>query len=284
MDNEIVYEDNLITTAGKALALNVLAGKRIGFVNSIVVGIGSQAATTADKALEFEAGTADITTVLVDTVNEKIYYKASLSDRDNYLINELGCLANNALSANVASGRQAGILYNFNELATWIDDAGTHTLSPTNSKIDTSSIQYSFNNTTVTGHANMPIDLSLLPADTKFSFAYHSTDVDDLILNLKTDDSNYYTVDSWSISNGYHIATANKSDFVATGSPNWNNITSIEVSAVANTAAVISLDAIRYDSNPTEESSLLSRAVLSTPKQKLAGVTMDVEYVLDLDI
>jgi hypothetical protein len=73
-----------------------------------------------------------------------------------------------------------------------------------------------------------------------------------------------------------------------TGSPTWDNITSVDllVTAKAAGATNVDFDGLRIDTlgiiNP--DNVMISRTVLGTPVTKLGGMEMDVEYSLDVTI
>jgi len=281
-----VYEfQNIITTAGRASILNAIAGKSIGFASSLMAGIGSTAATENDTALEFAVGGNNINAVISDLVNEKIYFKATLPAADNYTIYELGCFSTNYIGAQNASGAGSLILTTFGENTAWIDDVGVSALSSLNNRIGVSSLAYT-GFSSAKGHMTFGQDLSSLPDNATFDLAYYANALSDLIVRFKVDDSNYFQCDTWSVANGYHIEKKTKASFVATGTPSWDTLTSLEIEA-SGTAASLALDALRYTIPVVSEaidSTLLSRVVLDTPQQKLAGISMDVEYMLELNI
>jgi len=283
--NGIVVAKNIITTAGKASILNAVAGKSVGFATSLVAGIGATTATVNDAELEYAVGGNDVNAVIADLVNEKLYFKATLPSTDNYEIRELGCFSTNYTGAQNSFGAGSISLVVFGENTPWMNDTGSFVLASTNNRIGTSSIQYaSFSS--VKGHAVFYQDLSIIPDNSTFDLAYYVNGVSDLILRFKTDDSNYFECATWPVTNGYNIAKIAKSTFTATGTPSWDNLTVLEVEATGS-SATLSLDALRYTVPVVSEainSSLLSRVVLDTPQQKLAGVSMDVEYMLELNI
>jgi|SRR5687767_689382 len=286
VDGELLYIKNIITAEGRLAAINAIAGKRTGFAESIVVGIGSTAATADDKTLEFLVAGSSISTIITDPVNERIYFKSVLPAGDQYKIYELGCYSS-GINAALQTGVSTGVLLNnFNGATTWTDVSGTHTLSAVNSRLDSDSIEYAITASgTVKGYATSAIDLSSLPDSTEFSLAYYVNNLADLIIRFKTDDTNYYSYNGLVVSNGYKIDKFLKSDFSATGSPNWASIVAIEIEATATgSPGTISLDGLRYDIVQAAGSGLVSRAVLSSPMEKLSGITMDIEYVLELDI
>jgi len=285
-DGIIVHKKNVITDIGRITTLNAIAGKIKGFAESIVVGIGNTSASTSDKKLDFLVSGADISTIITDPVNEKLYFKAVLPVVDQYEVHELGCYTSRFNSAAQSGANQGALLNNFNSSTPWISTSGSHTVSGSNSRLDADSIQYILSaSATGTGYVATSLDLINLPADTIFSLAYYVTGISDVILRFKNDDSNYYTYDGVSVTNGYQIAEFLKSDFVSTGSPAWNGITQIELSAIAGgSGGTFSVDGLRYDIPNNNENGLLSRAVLSSPIQKMSGLTMDIEYVLELDL
>lgn len=285
-DGKKISHGNVITNAGRLGILNTLAGKRNGFAESICVGIGNTAATINDEALVFQVSGADMTTSIIDPINEKIYFKAVLPINDQYVVYEIGCFPNNFLASQSIDTTSSSLLINFSNLTRWEDVDGEYTLESTNNRFDINSIQYDIVATeTAKGYALVDLDLSYLPEETKFSFAYYSSELSDFIVRFKTDDSNYFSYNGLTVSNGYQIASFLKSDFTLTGSPLWSDINYVEIEAIAGASpGVISLDALRYDVLSGENNELLSRAVLATPVSKLAGITMDIEYVLDLDV
>lgn len=285
-NGNLIQKDNVITNIGRITALNAIAGKRKGFAESIVVGIGNTSALATNKKLDFLVSGADISTIITDPVNEKVYFKAVLPVGDQYEVYELGCYTSRFNSSAQSGANQGALLNNFNSSTPWISTVGSHTISSTNSRLDADSIQYSLSSSsTGTGYVSTSLDLSDLPADTIFSLAYYTNNIADVVLRFKNDSSNYYTYDAASVTNGYHISEFLKSSFVATGTPTWNNITQIELSATATgSAGTFSIDGLRYDIPNNNENGLLSRAVLSSPIQKMSGLTMDIEYVLELNI
>lgn len=284
-EDGIVVAKNIITNAGRASILNAVAGKSVGFATSLVAGIGSTTATINDTELEYAVGGNDINAVIADLVNEKLYFKATLPSADNYEIRELGCFSTNYTGAQNSFGAGSIALLVFGENTPWEDDTGISTLANTNNRIGAVSIQYSAFST-AKGHTAFQQDLAILPDDATFDLAYYVNSISDLILRFKFDDSNYFECATWPVTNGYNIAKVAKSTFTVTGTPSWDNLTVLEVEATG-TAATLSLDALRYTVPVVSEainSSLLSRVVLTTPQQKLAGVSMDIEYMLELDI
>ncbi len=277
-----IEQRNVITNAGRIGLLNVIAGKRKGFAESIVVGIGTTPATVNDTQLDFIVAYAPIKTAIIDAINEKIYFKASLPASDHYVIQELGIYPGQFAGLTAQSG---AMLNNFNGNSLWHNIQGQHQIVSANSKLDPNSIGYTLTaGQTAIGYVETTLALESLPEDTKFSLAYYVQGISDLQIKFKNDDDNYFVHSAWSLTNGYHIGTVNKSVFTAVGSPTWEYITKIEVEAYSSVGGNFSLDGMRYDVNLDMLTGMLSRAVLTEPMQKIAGISQDIEYQLDLDI
>lgn len=273
--------NNVVTTNGKLSILNSIAGKKSGFAASVMVGIGATAATVNDTSLQFLVAGASLATTIVDPVNEIIYFKTNLPASDQYIIYELGCYPSSLDSSKLGS-----LLMVFGANTQWTDLIGTSTLDTTNGRIGTGAIRYDIAaSATGSGNAPLNIDLSGLAASTKIKLAYYVHNMTSVTLKFKVDSANYFSY-SYPVGSGYLINSANKSDFTSTGSPDWAKISSLEVVGVANgSGGFVIFDACRYDiPQGNQASGLLTRVVLGTPKTKIAGVTMDVEYLLQVTI
>lgn len=274
---------NTITADGRVRILDIVAGKIKGYASAIVAGIGDTSPTTADKALEFMVGGSDINATITDPINDKIYFKATLPIQDDYEIHELGCFSTNYTGVQTNTEGSSLLLAVFGSQSRWTDSIGASTLAITNNRVSAASIQFtSFSS--AKGSMPMIRDFSGLPSNTTFDLAYYTAGVSSLTMRLMVDSSNYYQLATWPVTNGYHISKKLKSDFVAVGTPTWDSIRTLEFQA-AGTSATLSLDCLRY-TNPVVstvfQSNLLSRVVLPSPQRKLPGVSMDIEYVLEL--
>lgn len=277
---------NVITNAGKVRILEAVAGKASGFADSMIAGIDITAAADTDRSLGFPVGGGNINVRIADPVNKKIYFKSTLPSLDNYEIRELGCYSTNFNSMqNSTFGTGSVLLAVFGSSTPWVNVTGTAASATTNNKIGTDSLQYAINNTTVNGYMNLPKDYSNLPTTATFDLAYFANNLTNLTVRFKVDSANYFQTTAYSLTNGYNISKVQLGSFVATGTPSWANIQQFEILATSTSAnGLLSLDGLRYSFPPSAENSLLSRVVLGTPLQKLAGVTVDIEYVLSLGL
>jgi hypothetical protein len=280
-----VYEyKNVITEAGQTGLLRAISGQRQGWASSIVVGVGNTAASSTDKSLEFLVTGADINASIIDPVNDKLYFKASLPLEGELIINELGCYASNSLSTQSSESGGGGILAMLTSESVWTDVSGTSITDTTHGRVGKDTIGYTLAaSATGKGYLTFVKDLTFIPADANIKLAYYTTGISDFIVRFKVDDSNYYEANTWSVSNGYHIQSIAKSAFAATGSPSWASIQTLEFESIAGgSGGSVAIDAMRYELPFSEESDLLSRVAIAEPMEKIPGVSLDIEYLLEL--
>jgi hypothetical protein len=135
------------------------------------------------------------------------------------------------------------------------------------------------------------IDLSGYSAADKFVFAFNTNNnfASSIRVRFMTDSANYYDFTLSSISTtGYKIVEATKASAVATGTPNWGNITEVRVTtfATAGGAASVDFDGIRIEDVDTVNPDyvLVARKVLTTNFLKERGKLQDVEFSLDVNL
>lgn len=272
----------MITSSGKESLLNSIAGTRKGWASSILVGIGNTATTSDDAILEFSIGGGDISTLIVDPINNKIYFKATLRAEDEYEINEIGCYSTNFTSLQQPGQGGGALMIAFGNQTNWVDLSGTSISDAVHARAGSSTIKYSLlASASASGYTTIVNDMSVLKPEVQLSFAYFVSNLSALDLRFTVDSSNYYHYTGWSLTNGYHIAKILKSDFVAVGSPDWALVNALQVNTTATgSAGALELDALRYDF--PADTNLLTRVVVSPAIRKVAGKSLDVEYVFDL--
>lgn len=275
--------ENLITTAGRKAILDYMAGytQRIG--SAISLGIGTTAAALTDKSLAFEIARVPVDIAAADYANNAVVFKGRVPANREFVVYETG------MQTVYVSGQEfeSQLLLDFNaDTDLW--SAGT--FDATNSRLGQAlRITAAASATTTATLSGIYYDLSGYSDVDQFLFAYraNSAFVSNLILRFKTDASNYYSVSMGAPVNGtYAITPFNKSVPVATGSPSWANITSIDVvvTATAGGTADISVDALRIEDRDSfrEDNVLVSRSVLGTPVTKSLNIPLDVEYAISL--
>jgi hypothetical protein len=278
-------EENLITNLGKVAILRYLAGYSGHFGKSIRLGVGSTAANAADVTLNFENVQAPVTLISPDYTNTWLVFKARLAENLAGSFYEVGL--SNSYNEQVPMYASALILTFDNTVENW--SGGTY--NTTNARTGAANLRLApATSSTTTVTLDTLIDLSGYSSSDDFKLAYrnNNSNASSVFLRFYTDASNYftYTINSPAVS--YNIATFNKNNFVATGSPSWGNITQVGVSATAGAggAAQVDFDGFRIDDKDTynQVETLVSRTVLGTPVTKAVGVPLDVEYTLDLTL
>jgi len=134
------------------------------------------------------------------------------------------------------------------------------------------------------------LDLSGYSAADKFTVALNAgnTNTSAVKLLFLTDASNYYTVTMGAPVSGYQVMSVAKSTAVATGTPNWGNITEMRVSTTsgAGGASQIDYDGVRVEDTDTLNADyvLVSRELLASPYVKVDGMTQEIEFSLDINV
>lgn len=273
---------NLITTAGKKAIIDYMAGYNQRIVDAILVGIGATAATVSDKSLAFEVGRSQVSLASADYANNAVVFKGQLPAQLECIIYEAG------VRSVFSNGNQfdSQLLLDFNADNTF--SAGT--LVATNSRIGSAlQVTAAASTTTTSTISNVYYDLSGYGPTDQFTFVYRANNafVSTVVLRFKTDATNYYAVSISAPASGvYTINSFNKSAAVANGSPDWSNITSVDiaVTATAGGTASIDFDGLRIEDRDSarEDDVLVSRSVLGSPVTKTLGVPLDIEYTLTL--
>lgn len=275
--------ENLITSAGKKAIIDFVAGYTPRLAGSIAVGIGTAAATTADKSLQFQITKVPVTLASADYINGSVVFKGSIPVGYELTVQEAGIYTGDAAFGEFDSQT----LLDFNQSTdTW--SAGTYLA--TNSRLGSFlNITAAASATTTASQAGLYFDLSRFLDGDQFLLAYRASTafVSSFSVRLKTDASNYYSFTVNTPASGvYTIAAFNKSAAVATGTPSWANITSVDVVATstAGGTGTIAFDGLRIESRAAsqEDNVLVSRSVLATPVVKSFDVPLDVEYAITL--
>lgn len=284
-DGELVrVAENNITDGGRRVLLRYLAGHVGRFAGAIAVGTSSVLPSRVDTSLGFEFGRAAVNLSTPDFINDQLIFKASMDPALSGYIHELGIFP---FLTEPATDFNSRLLTGFDlNLETF---AGDMTVNTSNFRIGNSSVQLISPVSTSTGitQSNMLRDFSGFGADDTFSLAYFMNDanVTRLQVRMGTDSTNYWKYDILSPGPlGYNVATFNKGEMVAVGTPDWSNITQMVYYIISNAggAATVQFDGLRVnDTTDYADYALISRAVVAIPFYKTAGKQLDVEYVLE---
>jgi len=285
-DGVLIHEEeNLITNLGKAAILRYLAGYLGHFGKSIRLGVGATAASANDLTLNFESVQAPVSLISPDYANTWLVFKARLDETVAGSFYEVGL--SNYYNEQIPLYSSNLVLTFDNTLENW--SAGTY--NTTNARVSAANLRLAPSaSTTSTVTLDTALDFSGYSTSDDMKLAYRSNNANasSVFIRFYTDATNYYTYTINSPATTYNIATFNKGNFVATGTPSWANITQVAVSATAGAggAASVDFDGFRIDDKDTynQVETLVSRTVLGSPVTKATGVPLDVEYTLDLTL
>lgn len=295
--NLVAEEKNLITTAGRRVIADYLAGIVPNWCGALAVGVGSTGAAITDTRLEFEAarGTVKSRTVSygAGVINDHLVVaKATLDNDISGRFYEMGVFSadrNGALGSTGSTAISTGDSteeWQIFDGSVWIDTTtAPNTVNSRNARngivMDSADgLSYRLN--------NLSLDLSAFAPADYFVFAKMilTGSLSTLAVRFHSDDSSYYSVSSSSSAflnaTGYKTLVWQKADFSATGTPDWSRITYIEF--VFTGTASFMIDGIRVEERDVINSdyALVSRSILSVPIEKTAGSIMEIEYYLDL--
>lgn len=265
----------MITTQGKSVIFRYLAGNLPRIAESIAVGIGSSAENVNDTTLDFEVDRVPVSLVSADIINDKIIFKGTIPQEYVGTIYEVGLWY--GMPPQTAGG--STIIVSFDSL----DEAWTPaTWNTALARIGTDALQVAGGSSSTL--TDIALDLSVYSDADFMSVAYNAdAAINNIVIRFSTDTSNYYEY-SFVAATGYEIKTMGKAAFTATGAPDWENITSITVSATGTGNAVF--DGIRAEDADTisTDYALVARSVLVSPKVKTSDTEMDIEYALEITI
>lgn len=301
---EVAHSDNIITTAGAKIIASFLAGIAPGWSGAIAIGVGTTTATASDTklALEIDREVVKARAVLFGGGSggtHRIVVKGTLPQQVAGTIYELGIYS---IAENIASASPstviAGMLDSTNEdwevydtgTSAWINIATTP--DSTYNRAGSDSVNLAVSAATTKYRLNLgSSDFSMYSATDLISFGSYTITgtVSGLVIKFYTDDSNYFsytpTVGNFAGTTGsYKINSLAKSNWTATGTPSWSDITSIGFDVTSAGTAGLAIDLIRFDDadNTNPDFVLVSRSLLSTPLAKASGSEMDIEYYLDI--
>lgn len=311
LDGEYVGEQkNSITVAGRAIILKSIMGLVPTVGGEIHFGIGDSANGATDSnglitrnTLDFDIASSEVRLSYLDNSGnfDAMVFKTQLgatgSAGERYEIHEMGLFPGTGNAASISfkqntllSGQTIDNWYEGSTVLTTGD--GTNSCYIDSDTATTLGFSFRVGNTalfvksgdtlTVTGPFN---GLNLLNSADRLAVAYSklTAGTQNITLKFHTNALNYYTA-TLSTSSGttYGIGEKTIQEMITakTGSPSWDNIDYITLTATGDTV----IDAIRFNDIDNLDTSygMVSRAVLDTPIVKQANQTLDIEYYLSL--
>lgn len=294
---ELGRYENVITTAGKAQIAKSLSNQTSQWAGTIAIGSGTSAAAEANVKLDFEYGRGAVISIssasgVPSAGKIRLTAKAVLEESISGKISEIGLFSSTALNDEFET-----VLVNCDEAESWdyqktdgtwaelIDVSG---YSTTVGRAGNQSIYFSAVPTYSSGKRVRffsNFDFSEVSYADKFVFAVQKTGASAANISVRfyTDETNYFTATLTAISSGtntYQILEYAKSYWTTSGTPDWSNITFIEIN---NPEGNIYLDAIRINRAVAgTQSILVSRSLPSSEITKVEGTPLEIEYYLDL--
>lgn len=283
----------MITTDGKQHIRRYLGGFVPVLARSIAFGIGNTAETLTNESLQIETGRADIILSTYDFVSDTIVYKATVPASWVGKIYEVALYSQDADPGVLGYGSRMITTFD-SDTELWLTGGVAATYSTVNTRVGLNSVSHTpaLSATTTSNLDNLGLDFSGNSGVDEFIFALNvgNANTQQVVFRFYTDASNYYTytVTTPVQTAGYKIINLTKASAVATGAPNWASITSIQVATTSKAAgaSAVDLEAIRIEDRDSTNPDyvLISRKVLTLPFTKIAGITMDIEFSLDVTL
>lgn len=281
----VAASKNIITSGGRDVLTQFMANEIGQWAGSLSVGADSTAAALADKRLGFEFARVPILSRQANTDTYNVTVLGEFPATVTGTIHEIGLWSLEVNSLTIAPG---GIITDFSDTVQELVGGVENT---TNVRVGPSSrsVTATAGNTSTVTIPELNKDFSSYRETDSFVLSYFLLDSNTASIRIRMleDASNYfeYTI-APSGALDYKIVTWTKSQFVATGSPSWSSIGSLEVAVTASGGTTeLPLDGFRInDDNDYTDFKLVSRSVLGTPYQKLTGEPLQFEYTIPINI
>lgn len=277
----------MITAKGKTFIKNYLAGQAGNVVGAISVGCGGTAVTLNDVRLQFEFARVPVSITTYDFSTDSLVFKASLDETTSGKIYEVGIWT---AEVNSAAGNQASRIVTTFDLANEVWTNGTPESTIARIGVDSLKHTPALSTTVSSVLSGLSLDFSGSSSADTFVVAYNVDNAFCANMKIKflTDSSNYYQFQITSPSVGYSFASFAKGTATVVGTPDWSNITQVEVDTTATSggSASVEWDGIRIEDVDTiaPEYGLVARFVPASPVLKTDGLIQDVEYTLAVSL
>jgi len=282
----VATKRNLITTRGRGLILQHLAGSIGTFAGVLVAGTSQVAPVISNTKLGFEFMRAPVSVSAAEIATNKVIYKATMPLNDAGIVYEIGLYPELRTTASDYAGQ---VFIGFDPI---LEGLTGGTLNTVNYRVgvDSYTVNAAVSASTTVLAGSTRGNFGIYSGTDTFSLAYFLNDANtsSILVRLKVDNANFFTYTiNTNTTIGYQVSDWNKNAFVSTGTPSWDNINNAEfiVTARASGATVVQLDGLRINDNDIyPDYALVSRAVLGTPIIKGRGEQMDIEYALEFNI
>jgi hypothetical protein len=296
----------LITKFGKRFLSSYLAGMVGSQTKDLAFGIDSTAVQTNgnDTRLGFEFyripvsfGSIDIQTDLSGNSTYSVVYQATIPQDVSGIIKEIGLYPSIKSSINNYDSK---FIADFENNLMWFKSDGSNPelVATTTASVKPRVGSY-FSKVAVSASQSVEflcsysgLDLSGYTASDSLSIAYNqeNTNLDSIVFKFYSSDSSYYSA---TFAGAASVTEPNKISKVLFSTLTANNAYAdlssiikigVTVTAKSSGQAIVYLDALRIDDEDTFDANfgLISRSVLSSPVEKVAGKPADIEYRINL--
>lgn len=276
-DGNVVHTQsakNMITTDGMAGMLDYLCHRTDGFVEYIGLGLINTAAALTDIDLYHETTRKIVEVSEPHPSDSSILYHITLSPSEAVgVFEEIGAFSddkteNDRLISNFdlvqdawSVGVTDTVLYKEGENALKVTANGTATTTLTRD-LDLSTLS-----------SNDTINLLIYPVTI--------ANLTSITLRFLTDASNYWTT-TWAgntfTASQWNLKSVYSDEFTATGTPDWENLTSVSIICITTASIAITFDSLRAQA--VNDTTLFSRTVISPPLTKTSKQELLVVYKL----
>lgn len=277
----------MITNDGKVWLKRYLASGGRSLASSMAVGLNNTAEVVTSTRLDLEVARVGLDIISYDFVNNRLVFKATLPTELEATIYEIGLFT--YMYNTLAYGFGSRTLVKFNQTE---ENWSGATWSTSTYRLGLDSLQHSLAASgTSTATLTQPFSLGGYSSTDRFLIGANlsTTNVASLRYRFLTDSTNYYDIIvNTGFATGYKVYEVAKGAATATGSPNWDTIAQLQVTATASAggAVVVNHDALRIEDVDTVNPDYLmfARTRLTTPIVKKAGVTREIEYGVPITI
>jgi hypothetical protein len=288
----------MITLEGKNHIKRYLAGYVPVIAQSMVFGIGNKVETIGDITLQMQATRSPINLTYYDFATNKLVYKAAIPEEYIGKIYEVGVYS---LESDPTAGDFASRTISTFDSATetWMTDGGTGVFTTTRNATvtDVSTTRIGADSLVLTpvvsgsstsALGNVTLDLSGYSNSDTFNFAFNvgNANTSNVRYRFLTDGSNFYDFVTGTQTAGYKFYEFTKGSATVTGTPNWGNITEIQITVTSSAggASSVEFDGMRIEDKDSANLDyvLVARKVLATPVVKIPGMSQDVEFSMDV--
>lgn len=292
---EIGRSENLITDNGRKIILQYLSGYRGEWASDLAIGAISNPPLSSDTELNFETARVPITLKTFKSSNlvdpDLIVLRGTLPSIMYANIYEIGIYPESKKTD--ISNRNNRILTDFSDLTNWVSSIyDQNNQVPSNGVVEITGFLPQAPQSPRIGGFSVEIYPNTSYYNDTFGFSLQGySDIDTLQLlayNTVAGNMNVTLKDSNNQTLSFNYALTDNAGYQVLSAPFPSGVqylsTIKSITITTDNTAVITLDAIKASTTRelTSTEYIISKSVLSNPIAKMYGITLDVEYYLQL--